>query len=204
MRIPLILGIALAASGFAAESRLEVPVPVPAPPPVQIEIPPLRASPTKLVHPPAATTWMDSPPIPVVEILGLIDLFGSVDRFRTAVSADRITVTRLKPRDMFALAPADYIEGEPVILSPIEADKLQRTLVLDSSYVWTAEETCDCTPQYEYRVRFFAGDAAVTCDISLSEKTLRVIDGAQEIAAAPFSPRSQAILTLLADKRTKG
>ena len=203
MRTRLTLALLIASSAFAAEVLPSVSIPSPPP----ISAPPLKLKSvnTPLSVPPLkAVVFPFSPPLEIVEVLGLIDLFGSVDRYRAAVYSARVEVVRLAPRSALSLHPDEYREGEPIPLTAVDAEMLKRGLLADSSYDWSAKETCECIPRYEFRVRFLTGDSAVACDVSLSERTLRVVEGDREIAAALFSKTAKPILAILEGKRKNG
>lgn len=137
--------------------------------------------------------------LPVQSIVGLIELFGSEERYRTALNASRVEVVRLAYAVPNAVNPGDYAESEPVKLVGWQAGILQRALTADSSYIWDTEltERSECIPTYEIRIRLQHGDKTLTAEFSLSSRMIRILEGNTFISEQPLSERGFGLLLFL-------
>lgn len=135
--------------------------------------------------------------IPVHSFAGLIDLFGSEERYRDAIDATRVDVVRITGRTLTAEAPGDYTEGEPVKLVGWQAAILQHTLIDDASYNWDYAELPDCVPVYDLRIKLHRGKKSLVAELSLSAQTIRIVDGSTVVAEQPLSARGFGRLLFL-------
>lgn len=137
--------------------------------------------------------------------IGLIELFGSEERYRAALETSRVEVVRLALRSHSAENPEDYRELDPIPLDEAQTHTLQHALTADAAYVWNAgDETLESFPVYDLRIRLWEGEKALTADLSLSDQTIRIIENYAIIAEQPLSEYGRALLeflTELADAR---
>lgn len=131
-------------------------------------------------------------------VMGLIDLFGTEARYRSALESTRVEVVRLSPRFLNADKPADYIEGESLTLHGWQAEILQRILTADSSYNWEpVAELFESAPIYDLRIRLHHGDKTITADFSLSAQTICIHENYAVVAEQPLSERGFAMMLFL-------
>lgn len=137
--------------------------------------------------------------------IGLIELFGSEERYRAALETTRVEVVRLALRSHSAEKPEDYREIEPLALDEAQTHTLRHALTADAAYVWSdGDEILESFPVYDLRIRLWQGEKALTADFSLSAQTIRIIENYAIIAEQPLSEYGRALLeflTELADAR---
>ncbi|HEY1109830.1 MAG TPA: hypothetical protein VGE76_14375 [Opitutaceae bacterium] len=133
-------------------------------------------------------------------VLGLIELYGSEARYRTALETTHIEVVHLAPRFPDAKKPGDYLERDPVALDEVQINLLKHALTADAGYKWDLEqEIIELDPLYDLRIRLRHGEKTLTADLSLSARTIRVVDNNAIVAEQPLSEYGYALLTFLAE-----
>lgn len=160
-----------------------------------------RVLPSSFKIPPSAN-WsisLHSSELPLNAILGLIELFGSAERYRTALESTRVEVVRLSSAPPGAVYPDGYSESEPVKLVGWQADILRRTLTADSTYIWDTEltERPECIPTFEIRIRLHRGSTTLTAELSTSSRMIRILEGNTFISEQPLSERGFGRLLFL-------
>lgn len=132
--------------------------------------------------------------------LGLIELFGSEDRYRTALEATRVTVVHIRPRTHNIAAPEDYKEYDSLVLDEIESNIWRQAITADETYNWAPTPAeFDSFPVYDLRIRLFRGEKVLTADLSRSARTFRVIENYAIIAEQPLSAYGYALLEILTE-----
>lgn len=131
-------------------------------------------------------------------VMGLIELFGSEARYRSALESTRVDVVRLTPRFTNSDRPKDYTEGEALALHGRQWEIIPRALTADSSYDW--EPVADLfysPPVYDLRIRLHQGNKMLTADLSLSARTICIHENHAIIAEQPLSERGFGLLLFL-------
>jgi hypothetical protein len=106
--------------------------------------------------------------------LGLIDLFGSVANFETALAARRLEVAELGPRTDPAIPATE--RGPAVRLSPDDAARLRHWLTSDASYLWGEDYECHAF-SHGVRVTFYHAGKIVKQDLHPAEGVATVATG---------------------------
>lgn len=135
-------------------------------------------------------------------VIGLIELFGSEERYRTALATSRVEIVYVLPRTRHPENPEDYKEYEVLPIDEVQAEIVRRTLTEDAAYDWEPKiELFNDFPVYDFRIRLYHGDKGLTVDLSLSARTVRVIENYAIIAEQPLSAYGFSLLESLAEQR---
>jgi hypothetical protein len=115
--------------------------------------------------------------------LGLIDLFGSVDAFQRVLSCDSVEVVELKPSaDYFTPAP-EY--GDRRVKLPVaDAVALRAVLCTDKSFDWRSLQRPES--RANFRVKFEKDGHAISLDLFLSARCVRLVTGQEAHGAVSF------------------
>lgn len=121
---------------------------------------PFKSPPATLVLP---QVWVPCGGVLLLDYLprtaiGLIELYGSEERFRTALQTTQIEVVHLSTRNAAAERPEDYVERDPVALDEVQMSLLKHALTADAAYDWYAEPELGSAPWYDLRIRLRHGE----------------------------------------------
>lgn len=126
--------------------------------------------------------------------LGLIDLYGSVADFETALAARQLEVAELSERtDLFKPATA---RNQAVQLPPADAALLRGWLTFDASYLWGDDFEWPAFSQ-GVRVTFYDAGKVVRMDLHLADGVAVVTNG-DAVSIVKLAPIPVDIEQLLA------
>lgn len=109
--------------------------------------------------------------------LGLIDLFGSARAFRQVLSSTSVEIVELKPTTDFFTAAEEYADRR-VVLPASDASELRAVLSNDAAFDWLYH--VEAESRTDFRVKFKQDGQAVSLDISLYGRYVRLVSGGEE------------------------
>lgn len=199
-----LLALALLTTGsesFGGKIQLVFPIPLPPlPPPPVVELGPRRppVPPTITVPPIVHFPLICGGVIDVEDIppLGLIDLFGSVAAFETALAATRIELVELQPKTDWS-EPAREKPASPIALDANDRALLRRFLTTDASFAWGKLSSHYPDFRGGIRVRLKHVGQVVTIDLFLRDGIAQVTTAEHVVATSTLEMIPKEVVAMI-------